>query len=303
MPSSDHPAKDRAAGTSLAILSVVIAMVSIQAGAALSKQIFPQVGPEGATALRLVCATALLAAFWRPWRRMPTRADWPTLAVYGGALGAMNLLFYMSLARIPLGIAVALEFTGPLAVAVANSRHARDWLFVALAAAGVLILLPLHEAAGPLDWTGAALALGAGACWAIYIVFGQKVGARMPGGIAASFGMLVAALVVVPVGAASAGTALLSPALLPVALAIGIFSSALPYSLEMVALKRLPPQTFSILMSGEPVCAAVFGLTILGEQLSLSQWIAIVFIITASAGSSLSAARARPRAPPPELLP
>lgn len=285
-----------AAGVPLALLSVIVAMVSVQAGAALGKQLFPMVGPAGATILRLVFASLILAVVWRPWRHWPKRAAWRPILIYGAALGSMNLLFYMSLARIPLGIAVALEFTGPLAVAVIGSRRPLDWLYVAMAVAGVVILLPFHGASAHLDLTGAAFALAAGACWSLYIVFGQKSGAQTHGGIAASIGMVVATLVVLPAGVAQAGASLLSPALLPAAIGVAVLSSAIPYSLEMVALKRLPTQTFSILMSGEPALGAISGLILLGEHLSLSQWLAIGLIIAASAGTSLSA-RDRPTSP------
>ncbi|MEP9376337.1 EamA family transporter [Aquabacter sp. CN5-332] len=294
------PVHKPTAGVPLALLSVVIAMASIQTGAALGKQLFPAVGPAGATTLRLVFASIILAIVWRPWRHWPVGAAWRPILIYGAALGGMNLLFYMSLARIPLGVAVALEFTGPLAVAVASSRRALDWLYVAMAVAGVVILLPFHGAAAHLDIVGAGFALAAGACWALYIVFGQKSGAEAHGGAVASIGMLVASAVVLPVGISQAGADMLSPALLPAAIGVAILSSALPYSLEMLALKRLPTQTFSILMSGEPALGALSGLLFLGEHLSVSQWLAIGLIIAASAGSSLSAQR---RAMSPEIVP
>ncbi len=289
MPSSSKTGP--AAGVTLALISVVIAMASIQGGAALGKQLFPAVGPAGATTMRLVCASIILAIVWRPWKHLPSRTGWRSLVIYGVALGGMNLLFYMSLARIPLGIAVALEFTGPLAVAVASSRRARDWVYVAMAVVGVLILLPFHGAAGHLDLIGAGLALAAGACWALYILFGQK-SAEAHGSVAVALGMIIASLVAMPVGIAQAGADMLQLSLLPAALGVAVLSSALPYSLEILALKRLPTQTFSILMSGEPALAALSGLIFLGEHLSISQWLAIGLIIAASAGSSVSAQKA-----------
>ncbi|WP_245504729.1 EamA family transporter [Aquabacter spiritensis] len=276
---------------SLALVGVVVAMASIQTGAAIGKSLFPAVGPAGATTLRLVFASLILAVVWRPWRHLPPRGAWRAILLYGAALGGMNLLFYMSLARIPLGVAVALEFTGPLAVAVAGSRRLLDWLFVAMAVVGVALLLPFHGAAEDLDLIGAGYALAAGACWAVYILFGQKSGAQVHGGAAAALGMIIASCVALPVGIAQAGADLLSWSLVPVALAVAVLSSALPYSLEMLALKRLPTQTFSILMSGEPALGALSGLIILGEHLTVSQWLAIGLVVAASAGSSLSAQR------------
>lgn len=282
-----------AAGVPLALCAVIVAMVSVQGGAALSKQIFPAVGAEGATALRLVFASLILWLVWRPWRHWPARSAWPALGAYGVALGAMNLTFYLSLSHIPLGVAVALEFTGPLLLAVATSRRARDFLFAGMAIVGVALLLPVHAMAAPLDLVGVAYALTAGAFWAVYIVFGKRSSSVAPGGTVAAVGMVIAAVVAVPAGIAQAGTALLSPALLPVAIAVAVLSSAIPYSLEMIALKRLPAQTFSILMSGEPAMGAIFGLILLQEHLSANQWVAIALIVGASVGTSLSAARGR----------
>ncbi|MEW6257225.1 MAG: DMT family transporter [Pseudomonadota bacterium] len=287
-----------AVGVPMALCAVLVAMISVQAGAALSKQLFPAIGAQGATTLRLVFATLLLWMFWRPWRHWPRRAAWPALLVYGLALGCMNLAFYMSLARIPLGVAVALEFTGPLLLAVATSRRPLDFAFAGMAVAGVILLLPLHALAAPLDLVGVGYALGAGAFWALYIVFGKKSSGAAPGGSVAAIGMVVASCVALVPGLAHAGADLLSAPLLPVALAVALLSSAIPYSLEMIALKRLPAQTFSILMSAEPAMGALFGLALLSESLSANQWIAIALIVGASVGTSISAARdATPGAP------
>ncbi|WP_205666141.1 EamA family transporter [Aquabacter cavernae] len=289
--SQTTPATGAPVGVPLALCAVVVAMVSVQGGAAMGKQLFPAIGPEGATALRLLFASIILWMVWRPWRHWPTRAAWPSLLVYGVALGGMNLTFYMSLSRIPLGVAVALEFTGPLLLAVATSRRPRDFLYAGMAIAGVILLLPIHAMAAHLDLLGVAYALIAGVFWAVYILFGKRSSSAAPGGSVAAIGMLVAMLVAFPAGVAQAGTALLSPALLPVAIGVAILSSAIPYSLEMIALKRLPAQTFSILMSGEPAMGAIFGLLVLQEHLSANQWVAIALIVTASVGTSLSAAR------------
>jgi inner membrane transporter RhtA len=265
---------------------LLFAMLSIQGGASLAKSLFPAVGASGATALRLAFATLLLAVVFRPWRMRIARAQWPPLLAYGISLGLMNLAFYKSLETVPLGIAVALEFTGPLAVALFGSRHLRDVVWVALAVTGLLLLVP-ERGADALDPVGVAYALGAGACWALYIVFGQKAGgAHGPQTVAA--GTIVAALVAVPIGVAHAGSALWSPALLPIALAVALLSSAFPYSMEMIALTKMPARTFGMLMSLEPAIGALCGLLFLDERLSVLQWLAIGAIIVASAGAATS---------------
>ena len=269
----------------LPVAALIVAMFSFQLGAAIAKQMFPLVGAAGATALRLGLASPLLLAVWRPWRIRPDAREARTLIIYGVAMGWMNLFFYLSLNRIPLGIAVALEFTGPLAVAIGTSRRAIDFAWIVLAALGLLALLPLGLRSEPLDPIGVGYALAAGACWALYIVYGQKAG-NVHGGQTAALGSLAAALVVVPIGIAQAGTALLSPAVLPAACAVALLSSALPYSLEMYALTRLPTRTFGVLMSGDPALAALSGLAFLGETLSVVQWTAIASIMLASAGSA-----------------
>ncbi|MGX5732089.1 threonine/homoserine exporter RhtA [Pseudoxanthomonas beigongshangi] len=266
---------------------LLIAMASIQLGASLAKSLFPAVGAAGATALRLSVATVLLAVAFRPWRVRVERAQWPALLVYGASLGLMNLLFYKALETIPLGIAISLEFTGPLAVALFGSRRLRDVAWVGLAVAGLLLLLPKGQGQ-TLDPLGAAYALSAGLCWALYILFGQKAGAEH-GPQTVALGSIIAAAVAVPFGIAHAGADLLSPALLPIALGVALLSTAIPYSLEMVALTRLPTRTFGMLMSLEPAFGALSGLLFLHEQLSGLQWLAIGAIILASAGTAMTA--------------
>lgn len=267
-------------------------MVSIQGGAALAKRLFPVVGAEGAIAYRVSFAALILLILWRPWRQLPRGRQWLDIWRYGVSLGVMNLLFYMAIARIPLGIAVALEFTGPLAVALWASRGPRDYMWAALAVVGLALLLPIAPGAA-LDPAGVGLALGAGTCWALYIVFGKRAGGSpLNGGVVTSLGMLCAAVAATPFGIYHAGRTLLDPALLPVGLAVGLFSSALPYSLEMIALKELPTQTFGILMSTGPAVAALSGLVFLGERLAWVQVLAIALVIAASVGSNVSSADA-----------
>ena len=285
--------------TTLSIALLLASMVSIQFGASLAKGLFPQLGPEGTTVFRCGFAAVMLLALWRPWRALPPRPALVAVALYGASLGAMNLFFYLSIARIPLGVAVALEFTGPLAVALLASRRARDLLWVALAAAGIVLILPLSRAAHRLDPPGVALALAAGVCWALYIVLGQRAGRAVEGGAATALGMLAAALVVTPVGVLRAGPRLLHFELWPLALVVAVFSSALPYSLEMHALRRLPARTFGILMSLEPALAALAGLVMLRERLTATQLVAIGCVIAASAGSAATShAPASPPAAP-----
>jgi len=276
---------------------LIVAMASFQVGAALAKTLLPVVGASGAAALRLAFATVMLMGVWRPWRMRPSAAEARTIVLYGLALGLMNLMFYAALRTVPLGIAVALEFTGPLALAMMASRRRSDFLWIALAALGVYELLPFGQGSGALDPKGIAFALGAGVCWALYILFGQKAGAAH-GGVTTALGMLVGAIVVVPIGVMHAGDKLLSISIWPTALIVAFLSSALPYSLEMFALTRLPTRTFGVLMSGDPALGALSGLCFLGERLSLVQWAAILSIMIASGGS---AATSRPR--PNSLLP
>ena len=274
----------------LAVASVVLAMLTIQSGASIAKQLFPQVGPEGTTALRLGFSALVLWLVFRPWRSLPSgRRDWQAILIYGLCLGGMNILFYLAIARIPLGIGVALEFTGPLAVALFASRRKRDLLWVGCAIAGILLLLPDMRGVDALDPVGVILALAAGACWAGYILFGKKTNTQSSGGITVALGMTVAAAFLVPIGAVSQGMALLSWEVLPLGFLVGVLSSAIPYSLEMVALRHMTSQNFSVFMSLEPAIAAMAGFLILAELLTLWQWLAIGLVIVASLGSSLTA--------------
>nr|WP_318382255.1 threonine/homoserine exporter RhtA [uncultured Enterobacter sp.] len=284
------PGLSRKSPVWLPVLVIIIAMLSIQSGASLAKSLFPLIGAPGVTALRIALGTLILVIVFKPWRLRFTREQRMPLLLYGLSLGAMNYLFYLSIQTVPLGIAVALEFTGPLAVALFSSRRAVDFIWVALAVLGLWFLLPLGQNVSHVDLTGAALALGAGACWAVYILTGQRAGEEH-GPATVALGSLIAAIVFVPLGALQAGEALWHWSILPMGLAVAVLSTALPYSLEMIALTRLPTRTFGTLMSMEPGLAALSGMIFLGETLTLTQWLALAAIITASMGSTLTLRR------------
>jgi len=271
-------------------LAILAALVSVNAGAAWAKGLFPAVGSAGVVALRVGLSAIILLALVRPWRFALTRADVPNLVIYGVMLGAMNLCIYRSFERIPLGIAVAIEVTGPLAVVILSSRHARDFLWVLCAGVGLWLLLPVNGSAAALDPVGVAYALAAAFCWAMYIVFGKRV-STLNGGQAVAWGLLAASVFVVPFGVYQAGSALLSPAILGGGLAVALLSSAVPYTLEMKALKRLPQRVFGILVSAGPAVAALAGFLLLGERLTLVQWGAIFLVILASAGAAATAGK------------
>ncbi|YCI80514.1 threonine/homoserine exporter RhtA [Enterobacteriaceae bacterium] len=274
----------------LPVVILLVAMVSIQSGASLAKSLFPLIGAPGVTALRLALGTLILAVVFKPWRLRFSKAQRVPLLIYGLALGAMNYLFYLSIQTVPLGIAVALEFTGPLAVALFGSRRPVDFIWVVLAVAGLWFLLPLGKDVAHVDLVGAAFALGAGACWALYIITGQRAGADH-GPATVALGSLIAAVIFVPIGVIQAGDALWHWSVLPLGIGIAILSTALPYSLEMVALTRLPTRTFGTLMSMEPALAAISGMLFLNETLNMVQWLALASIIAASVGSTLTLRR------------
>jgi len=232
----------------------------------------------------------LLLIYFRPWRLKMRGGNLRALLMYGLALGCMNYTFYLAIRTVPLGIAVALEFTGPLAVAMFSSRRPVDFVWVVLAVAGLLFLLPLGQSVGGVDLKGACFALTAGACWAVYILAGQRAGSSYGPGTAA-MGSLVAALIFFPIGVAQAHTSIFSWEILPLGLLIALLTSAIPYSLEMMALTKLPAKTFGTLMSMEPAMAALSGIIFLGEFLTRSQWLGLAAIIAASAGSTLTLQR------------
>ncbi|MBO4146139.1 threonine/homoserine exporter RhtA [Enterobacter ludwigii] len=281
------PGLSRTSSVWLPVAVILVAMLSIQSGASLAKSLFPLVGAPGVTALRIVLGTAILVVIFKPWRLRFKKEQRLPLLFYGLSLGAMNYLFYLSIQTIPLGIAVALEFTGPLAVALFSSRRPVDFIWVVLAVLGLWFLLPLGQNVSEIDLTGAALALGAGACWAIYILTGQRAGEEH-GPATVALGSLIAAIVFVPIGMAQATESIWQWSVMPIGLAVAILSTALPYSLEMIALTRLPTRIFGTLMSMEPALAAISGMVFLGETLTLTQTLALCSIIAASMGSTLT---------------
>jgi len=284
---SAHPGVTRSAAVASLVpfAAFLVAMVSVQYGATFAERLFPAVGAQGATALRLGLAAIVLVPLLRPWRARLSLRTLPALIAYGASLGGMNLLFYMALRTLPLGIAVALEITGPLAMAVAFSRRWIDLAWTGLAVAGLLFLLPLGRSGHSVDPVGVLFALGAGALWALYAIFGQKAGAQH-GPAATALGIAIAALLVAPFGLAHAGAALFTPAVLLSAVVVAIFSSALPFSLEMVALTRLPTRVYGILTSLEPALAAIMGFVFLHERLTVVQVVAIAAIMSASLGTA-----------------
>jgi inner membrane transporter RhtA len=282
----------------LPLLAVLGSVTALGIGTSFAKQLFPLVGSLGTTALRVGFSALLLLALWRPWRWPLTRTDAKSVVRYGVALGFMNLLFYLSIRTIPFGLAVAIEFAGPLAVALFSSRRAIDFVWLLLAASALALLLPINPGAAPLDPVGVGCALAAAVCWGAYIVFGKRVG-HLHAGQSVALGLSVAAIAVVPFGIWQAGSALLDPQLLLYGVGVAAISSAVPISLEMVALKRLPKESFGIMASMEPAVAALLGLLVLDEQLTGTQWLAIGLTMLAAAGSAFTAQRSLP-GPAPE---
>jgi inner membrane transporter RhtA len=276
------------------IPAVLLAIVSVQGGAAFAKELFPALGSAGTAGMRIGLSALLLFAVFRPPLARITRAQWRAVIPYGVVLGAMNLSFYLALERIPLGLAVTLEFMGPLALAVFGSRRVLDFVWVVLAAMGIALIAPWRGGADALDLVGVLLALFAGACWAAYILLGGRVSRVFPGGQSVATGMLIAAVTVLPFALSQGLAARVTPPLFAASLAVALLSSAVPYTLEMMALRVLSARTFGILMSLEPAVAALAGLMFLREQLTMTQWLALVFVSAASAGAVLTSRRMPP---------
>ncbi|MEV0182507.1 EamA family transporter [Streptomyces sp. NPDC050625] len=270
--------------------------ISVQFGGALAVTLMPRAGALGVVTLRLLAAAVILMLVCRPRLRGHSRTDWVTVIVFGITMGAMNGLFYESVARIPLGPAVTLEVLGPLALSVLASRRAINALWACLALAGVFLLG--GGGFSSLDPVGVAFALGAGAMWAAYIVFSARTGRRFPQADGLALAMAVAALLFLPLGIVESGTKLLNPTTLALGSAVAVLSSVLPYTLELLALRRLPASTFAILMSLEPAIAATAGFLILDQTLSATQAAAIALVIGASMGAVRTQV-GRGRAKPP----
>jgi inner membrane transporter RhtA len=290
MSSPSLPLNSPRLSAALPYLALAGGMVSLAVGTSFAKGLFPLVGAEGTAALRVGLSALVLLAIWRPWRFRLTRADAGRVLLYGLVLGLMNLSFYMALRTIPLGLAIAIEFAGPLTLALIHSRKLVHFALVGLAVAGLALLLPIWSGVEGLDPVGVAYAAFAGLCWALYIVFGTRL-SHMHAGQSVALGMSTAALVILPFGVSTAGMALLAPSVLLLGLGVALVSSALPYSLEMIALRHIPKRTFGVLLSVEPAIGAVAGMVLLHEQLSPLQWLAIGCIIAASIGAVLTAPR------------
>ena len=264
---------------------VLGAIASVQLGAALAVHLFASVGPGGAVFLRLTTAAVVLWVVWRPRLRVRTRREVLLTAAFGVVLAGMNLSFYSAIHRIPLGIAVSLEFLGPLAVAVAGSRRRIDLVWVALAAGGILALTRDGGVHG-LDALGVAFALLAGCFWGAYILLSARVGRAFERGTGLAMAMAFASVVALPVGVAAGGVHLLDPSSLALGAAVGMLSSAIPYSFELEALRRIEPHVFGVLMSLEPAMAALAGFLVLGQQLGGREVLGIALVVTASIGAS-----------------
>ncbi|KAF4406326.1 MULTISPECIES: DMT family transporter [Streptomyces] len=281
-PAARTVAKGRAGAAAL----VVASALSLQFGAAVAALLFPRAGALGVVTLRLTLAALVLMVVCRPRLRGHSRADWGLVVAFGLALGGMNTLFYQAIERIPLGAAVTLEVLGPLVLSVVASRRAAAWLWAALALGGVLLLG--RGGFDELNAAGVAYALGAAAMWAAYILLSARTGRRFPRTDGLALALVVAAAMTLPLGVLSAGPALLDPVTLGLGAVVALMSSVLPYSLELASLRRLPAATFAVLMSLEPAVAALAGLLVLGQPLSLVAAAAILLVVAASIGAVLT---------------
>jgi len=272
-------------GILLPLAAVVAAMAAFQVGAAFAKGLFPAIGPEGAATLRLCFAAPMLLAVTRPWRAWPRPAPLAPLLGLGSCVAAVIWMFYKAIAHLPLGEAIALQFLGPLAIAIFDSRRPSDLVWAALAAFGVWLLVAAGSAAAKIDLVGIAWALGAAASWGGYILFGRAASGAF-GASTAALSISVAAVVILPVGVLHAGAGLLSPAILPTALLVALFSAAIPFSLEMFAMPRMPRRTFAVFTSLEPAFGTLSGLVILHERLTPAQLCGVAGVIAAAAGAA-----------------
>lgn len=273
-----------------AVPAVLFSMVSVQGGASIAKRLFPVIGASGTSTLRIGLSAIILLFINRPHLFSLNRSQWLHVVLYGLLLGGMNLLFYMGIARIPLGLGVTVEFMGPLTLALIGSRRVQDLFWALLACLGILMIVPWSSSSN-VDLLGLFYVFMAGVCWALYIVTGGRVTKIMRSNDAVAIGMCVAALFILPFGLLSGELVNLTPTYFFMGLGVAVFSSAIPFTLDFIGLKNLPAKTFSILMSLHPAFAAIFGLIFLNEILSLNQWISILCVITASIGSVIAANR------------
>ncbi len=271
----------------LAVTAILSAMISVQSGASIAKYLFRLLGPAGAVTLRVGLAGIILAIINRPKVHLYTRKQWWSIIFYGLTIGGMNISFYYGIQRVPLGVGVTVEFIGPLTLALLASRKALDFLWVFLAAAGILMIVPWNSGAG--DWLGVMLVAFAGVVWAFYIIATGRLAGTMKSTDALTCGLLVAAVLSLPFSIISGDLFCLNGKLLLIGLGVAVFSSILPLFFELISMNRLTAKTFSVLQSLQPVCAALSGLVFLGEQLSLMQWCAVFCVIAASAGATMTA--------------
>jgi inner membrane transporter RhtA len=269
-----------------ALPAVLLAIISVQSGAAIAKGLFPAIGAAGTASLRIGISALILLAVYRPNLKKITVEQWKFVIPYGLSLGAMNLIFYLAIERIPIGLAVTLEFIGPLLVAVLGSKRWIDFFWVLLAAAGIVLIAPWTN--NGIDTLGVLFALLAGAFWAAYIVLGGKISKIMKGGDAVAIGMLFGSALIVPFGILGNGLSNLTPQFLGLGVALALLSSAIPFTLEMKALGQLPARTFSILMSLEPAAASICAFLFLQEYLSSNEILAVIFVVIASVGSTIT---------------
>ncbi len=267
--------------------AVLLAIISVQCGAAIAKTLFPVIGAAGTASMRIGVSALILLLAYRPNFKKITFDQWKIVIPYGLCLGVMNLIFYLAIERIPIGLAVTLEFVGPLLLAITGSKRFIDYCWVLLAATGIILIAPWTN--DRLDSLGILFALLAGAFWAGYIVLGGKVSKIMNGGEAVSTGMLFAAILILPFGFSENGLTNLTPKFFGMGVALALLSSAIPFTLEMKALGQLPPRTFSILMSLEPAAASVCAFIFLQENLNIYEILAVFCVVTASVGSTLTA--------------
>lgn len=271
------------------LTAVLLSIISVQCGATIAKTLFPVMGAAGTASLRIGISAIILCIAFRPNLKQLNATQWKWVSLYGLALGAMNMIFYLAIEKIPVGLGVTLEFVGPLLLAVLGSKRAADFLWVLLAAIGIALIAPLTQ--DGINLYGVLLALLAGGFWAAYIVLGGKISKLMKGGEAVSIGMLFATLLILPFGIYSGNLNNINPKFFAFGTALALLSSAIPFTLEMNALRQLSSKTFSILMSLEPAVASICALIFLQEYLSLKECLAVACVVIASAGATLTAKR------------